>query len=117
MLIFLTVSPITFVIYSVRHNDLYTWGESSIKELLCNAQLGNLVQYGGFGDSAYKVLSDSHVYFRTNDTVLNLYYEAMSSCRECVEWNYGQLKMLFKIFKADLQIQRMKLSDMISVAF
>jgi hypothetical protein len=29
---------------SARHNDLYTWGESNINELLSNAQLGNLVQ-------------------------------------------------------------------------
>ena len=63
------------------------------------------------------MLSDSHVYFRAYDTLHNLYYEAMSSCRESVEWNYGQLKMLFKIFKSDLQIKCMKLMDMITVAF
>jgi hypothetical protein len=83
---------------SIRHNDIETYNMSDINGKLAAVQMNNNYQYKIYGDSAYQYLLDSHIACRYDNATgievrLNL---AMSACRECIEWNYGHVNLLFK---------------------
>jgi hypothetical protein len=61
---------------SLRHNDLQCWRDSNI-----------------YGDSAYAVLVDSHIAYRFDIAggALAITNKCMSSCREIIEWDYGDI--------------------------
>lgn len=42
----------------------------------------------------------------------------MSSCRECIEWNYGGVQQIFSFFHdfKNLKIRQMRVADMYRVA-
>jgi len=71
---------------SVRHNDLYTLVNSEIEEKLENLQINMPFQYKMYGDSAYY---DSRCLVTGGG-------RGMSSVRECIEWDYQDLKTQWK---------------------
>jgi hypothetical protein len=106
---------------SLRHNDLYTYGLSDINNIIANSQAGNALQYRIYGDSAYAVLIESHMsYAMPNahgaDAFTNV---CLSSCRETIEWNYGDLARLWKIvdWHHGLKLRLNNVHDIVNVAF
>jgi len=85
---------------SLRHNDITTWHKSKMNDIMVNCQLGRHKQYFIFGDSAYKVLSDSHIAFAfgadNNNAAATFRNSRVNSCRESVEWDYKDIKTTFK---------------------
>ena len=104
-MIFHTWGPV-----SVRHNDLYTLGHSHIIDLISNLQIGWAKQYLIYGDSAYP--RGTHLASRHEGDDLTerekLENKCLSSCRECIEWNYGNCNAMWKMmkFKHALQLRR-----------
>jgi nuclease HARBI1 len=83
--------------FSCRRNDLYTLRVSKLNEKLKDLQRGNLIQCKVYGDSAYALLNLSHVRARPSAPYNTVQHtNAMSSLRECIEWNYSDLKQTWK---------------------
>ena len=104
--------------FSVRHNDLYSFRHSNINTLIAGMQADELLQFRIYGDSAYTILSYSHVRARHNyerNTPREiLENKAMSSCRETIEWDYGDIGRYFPLldFKEGLKMRRMPIGAM-----
>jgi len=98
---------------SVRHNDMYSLRHSGINDLTAQQQLHNALQYFIYGDSAYMTLDTSHIRARHNyaiNTVREtLENKSMSSCREQIEWDYGEMGRFFPFITMD---NVLKLSSM-----
>ena len=103
---------------SVRHNDMFTLRHSNINHLIAQAQLGNLLQYNIYGDSAYCALGKSHLRARHNYAVNtirdNSENKALSSCREIIEWDYGNVGTMFPLvdYKTVLKLVNMPVKHM-----
>jgi hypothetical protein len=84
---------------SIRRNDLTTANWSRINDLWAAMQQGEEYQYTIYGDSAYIVLGYSHIKARhTSDPMpprLVLENKCLSSCRETIEWDYGNVDTLW----------------------
>lgn len=100
---------------SVRHNDLWTLGSSDINDMIARLQSGRAKQYVIYGDSAYSW--DTHLrsrydYGNRNTPRMVLENKCMSSCRECIEWDYGNVGNMWKFvdFKKGLKLRRMPVS-------
>lgn len=80
---------------SVRHNDLFMLDESRINQLLAELQTGENLQFKVYGDSAYIVVNETHIRARHYGDNLSprqiLENRALSSCREIIEWDYGDV--------------------------
>jgi hypothetical protein len=95
---------------SLRHNDLYTYEYSKINEIIGLLQLGDELQYKIYGDSAYftdTYLRVRHSYDNLTDRE-KLENKALSSCREIIEWDYGDLSTMWSYldYKKGLQIRK-----------
>jgi hypothetical protein len=105
---------------SLRHNDLFTFYESGINAKIAAVQQNFPLQFKIYGDSAYAPLWDSHIMarFENPDNLEVLHNKNMSSCRECIEWDYGDLRRYFKIldFRHGLKIRQMDVADIYLVA-
>ena len=81
---------------SCRHNDLYALSKSELNNKLQQLQIGNAIQYKIYGDAAYMHLSLSHIEARHNNIDNTqrekLENKVMASCRQTIEFNYGDLK-------------------------
>jgi nuclease HARBI1 len=108
--------------YSCRRNDLFTLRDSNLNQKLSDLQRNEIVQYKVYGDSAYIVLSESHIRARhhnVNNTEREiLENKVMSSCRQSIEWNYNDLKQSWKFLntKHCLKLMRMNISSYIITA-
>lgn len=100
----------------MRHNDLYTYGKSEINEKIANIQRLDPFQYKSYGDSAYSW--DTHLRGRHDNepnsdrqTCENI---AMSSCRETIEWNYGDIGRYFPLldFHYRLKLRKQPVGSM-----
>jgi hypothetical protein len=109
---------------SIRHNDLWTLHESDIHNLWVTAQLGRPLQFYIYGDGIYPWLS--HLFSRYKaaagdalDPLEVLENKCFSTCRETVEWEYRDLKILFKLVECKnlLRIRQSNVVDMVLVAF
>jgi hypothetical protein len=89
---------------SCRHNDLWTLRESRLADLLEELQQDEALKYCTYGDSAYVVirrlclLARHTVYAGDTPQVRArkvLENACMSSCREVIEWDYGDLGTYF----------------------
>ncbi len=102
---------------SVRHNDLYTLFYSEVNDKLAALQAGEELQYVVYGDSAYIVVIDTHIKARHFDEPNSdrqvLENRTLSSCRECIEWDYGDVSTMWAMtdFKKMLKIRKMPVSD------
>jgi hypothetical protein len=103
---------------SVRHNDIWMLNHSNLNDIVAAAQAGQQVQYNIYGDSAYMNLDKSHLRARHNyeeltdrETAEN---RVMSSARETIEWNYGDMGRYFPLvdWKYVLKIRQMPVADM-----
>ena len=98
--------------------DMFTLRHSNINHLIAQAQLGNLLQYNIYGDSAYCALGKSHLRARHNYAVNtireNLENKALSSCREIIEWDYGNVGTMFPLvdYKTVLKLVNMPVKHM-----
>jgi len=103
--------------FSVRHNDNWSLTNSNLNEILRVAQLGNRMQYNIYGDSAYMHLDLSHIRARHNYDRLTerekLENRVMSSCREIIEWDYGDIGRYFPLvdWRHVLKIRQMPVGD------
>lgn len=105
---------------SMRHNDIYTYYKSDINNKIANVQLGNQLQFKIYGDSAYVVLNESHLTHRYEEPsgAQVLTNECMSSCRQCIEWHYGDTSRLWKMidYAHGLKIRQMNVVQMVNAA-
>jgi hypothetical protein len=79
---------------SGRHNDQESLEFSRLNEILVDMQLGQLLQWKIYGDSAYIHVPDSHILCRhTNEpnTARQVAENKAMSCREIIEWDYGDV--------------------------
>lgn len=108
--------------FSVRHNDLYSLDHSNINQLIANLQLGDIIQYIIYGDSAYAVAMYSHIAARydedPNTERQNLENRCLSSCREVIEWDYGDVGKYwaFVDYKKTLKLRQMMIGRVYFVA-
>jgi hypothetical protein len=81
--------------FSVRHNKLWALRHSELNQKISTCQNENDMQYSTYGDSAYVNLSLSHVWARHKYNPCtereNLKIRVLSSFRECIEWDYGDV--------------------------
>jgi hypothetical protein len=85
---------------SVRHNDLYSLYKSDINSIISDAQRDQQFQYVVYGDSAYIVVELTHIRARHDGDNLPpelvSQNKALSSCREVIEWDYGNIGTMWK---------------------
>ena len=80
------------------------------------------MQYKIYGDSAYIVLDTAHIRarhsFHENTQREILENKVLASCRETIEWNYGDIGEEWPLlnYKKLLILRRMPVSDMFLVA-
>jgi hypothetical protein len=104
--------------FAVRHNDLFSLRHSDINDKIARAQILELVQYYIYGDSAYATLDNSHIRARHNHEHLTvrekLENRALSSVREIIEWDYGEVGNFFPLvsYKKVLQMVNMPVKQM-----
>ena len=102
---------------SGRHNDQESLEFSRLNEILVDMQLGQLLQWKIYGDSAYIHVPDSHILCRhTNEpnTARQVAEnKAMSSCREIIEWDYGDVKRCWNLvdYKKVLKMRQMRVNE------
>jgi hypothetical protein len=98
---------------SIRHPDIISLRESHINDLLQGLQLGEDVQYVIYGDSAYIYVPDSHVLARHNNDpntpIEIMENRVLSSCREIIEWDYGDVGTQWALvdYKKVLKMRKM----------
>jgi hypothetical protein len=103
---------------SIRRNDLTTANWSRINDLWVALQQGEEYQYTIYGDSAYIVLGYSHIKARhTVDPMpprLVLENKCLSSCRETIEWDYGNIGTMWATlqYKKLLKMRSMPVGNM-----
>ena len=105
---------------SLRHCDLWTLRESDINALFATLQEGDLYQFVMYGDSIYPFLShlrSRHVGDNLSDR-LTLENRMMSSCRETIEWDYGNVGYMWKLvdYKHALKIRQMPVGKLYFMA-
>lgn len=102
---------------SVRHNDLVSLHESRINDLLVELQLGQEFQWVIYGDSAYIHVPDSHILARHHNEInterQTLENQTLSACRECIEWDYGDVGVMWSMvdYKKMLKMQLMPVKN------
>lgn len=101
---------------SIRRCDLFTLSASDINELIANLQVGDLYQFVMYGDSIYPW--DTHLRARHVGDNLTarqiLENRMMSSCRETIEWDYGNVGYMWKLldYKHGLKIRTMPIGKL-----
>jgi len=111
-----------FCVGSLRRNDLESLEESRVNEKLQNLQLGQELQWVVCGDSAYVFVSDSHILARHNNAHNTpreiLENRALSSCRETIEWDYGNVGTMWSYvdYKKILKLRQMPVKKTYFVA-
>jgi hypothetical protein len=107
---------------SIRHPDCTSLEESHINDLMMNLQVGDEMQYAIYGDSAYIFVPDSHVLARHNNNPNSPQHIAenriLSSCRETIEWDYGDVGTMWALvdYKKVLKMRKMPVRDMYMTA-
>lgn len=102
---------------SVRHNDLVSLHDSNINNRLVQLQLGEDLQWVIYGDSAYIHVPDSHILARHHNELntdrQTLENQSLSSCRECIEWDYGDVGAMWSMvdYKKVLKMQLMPVKN------
>ena len=92
---------------SIRRNDNFTLHRSAILPSLQQLQSNEELKYILFGDSAY---SDT-------DFLVTDGGRGMASCRECIEWEYKDLKTMWKYldYKHALQMRKQPIAKIFFV--
>jgi hypothetical protein len=107
---------------SIRHNDITSFHDSLINDLLQQCQAGEAISYCTYEDSAYIVVIDTNVLARhfveplsVRDVLEN---RVLSSCREVIEWDYGDVGTMWALvdYKKILRLRKMPVGDMYLVA-
>jgi hypothetical protein len=103
--------------FSCRDNDITTLNSSAILlKLQVLLEMNQLHFYRIYGDSAYIVIDEGPLSARHQNPNPRQVLEnkAMSSCREVIEWDYGDIGRYFKLldYKHVLQIRKMPVARM-----
>jgi len=107
---------------SIRHPDVTSLDDSHLNDKLVNLQLGEHMQYAVYGDSAYIVVPDSHILARHNSHPNTpqqiIENRVLSSCRECIEWDYGNVGTMWALvdYEKVLKMRMMPVRDMYMAA-
>jgi len=107
---------------SLRHSDIYTWHASRLSMKMAALLLRHSYpNYRIYGDSAYTVISDECIAYHVDnstDRTQGPKNKAMNSCRESIEWNYGDVKGLFKMvdYPKALRLRQMPVGNMCLLA-
>jgi hypothetical protein len=90
---------------STRRNDLDPLRKSGVNDKFAALQVGIPQQYVMYGDGIYP--QKSHLRSRHNVPTgpLRVQDVAMASCRESIEWHYGQADSLFKYMTNPRRLQ------------
>ena len=102
---------------SVRHNDLTSLRDSDINQKIVDMQINQPFQWVIYGDSAYVHVPDSHILARhhneNNTDRQNLENKCLSACRECIEWDYGDVGKMWSMvdYKKVLKMQLMPVKN------
>ncbi len=102
---------------SVRHNDLFTLYHSDIDAKLRQLQVNQRQKFSIYGDSAYILYDVDYVKarhnFQNNTPRQILENRVLSSCRQTIEWDYGNLATMWSYldFKKVLRMRRMKIAN------
>ena len=94
---------------SVRHNDLWTLDKSRFITKFRNMQIDEDFKYSVYGDSAFhwnEFLKCRHDAPQLTQQQI-LENKGMSSCRESIEWDYGNLKRYWS-YMGNKNVLRMK---------
>jgi len=98
---------------SLRHNDMYTLHHSHINDLLTALQANDVLKFAIYGDSAYCITLYDLILARHDNPVNTprevLENRSMSSCREVIEWDYGDVGKYWAYvdYKKILQLRKM----------
>jgi len=105
--------------FSARDNDLTTLHLSHVLEKLeAILNVCSIPTYRIYGDSAYIVIDEGPLSARHQNATANsresLENRAMSSCRETIEWDYGDIGRYFKLldYRHVLKICKMPIAKM-----
>jgi hypothetical protein len=116
---------------SMKRNDLYCLSTSGLDDQIFSIQEDFFYDEGIFfkiyGDSAYCVSGYScilarhdieHISDRDTKDRCKLENRVLSSCRQAIEWDYGELYKLFPLvhYKSALKMRKMNVSKMFVVA-
>lgn len=107
---------------SGRHNDQESLEFSRLNEILVDMQQGEALQWMIYGDSAYINVPDTHILCRhsrePNTPRQVAENKAMSSCRELIEWDYGDVGRYWNLvdYKKVLKMRKMRVDKMYLVA-
>ena len=99
---------------SVRHKDLTSLHESKVNDLLVEMQIGGQHQWVIYGDSECMHVADSHILARHNNEINTerecLENRCLSACRECIEWDYDDVGVMWAMVdcRKKLKIQKMR---------
>ena len=102
---------------SVRHNDLTSLRDSDVNQKIVDMQINEPLQWVVYGDSAYVHVPDSHILARHHNEVnterQNQENRCLSACRECIEWDYGDVGKMWSMvdYKKVLKMQLMPVKD------
>jgi hypothetical protein len=102
---------------SVHHNDLWMLNNSNLNDIIAATHVGMRVQHCIYGDSAYANLDKSHLRARHNYEVLTdrekIENRVMSTLRETIEWDYGDVARYFPFVKMKqvLKMRKMPVAD------
>lgn len=103
---------------SVRHNDLYTLYKSDIDTKLSNLMHDFDNKYCVYGDSAYAIFLLQCIRSRHGNVINNprliLENKALSSARQVIEWDYGDVSKFWSMiaFNKVLKMRRMPVAHM-----
>jgi hypothetical protein len=103
---------------SMRHNDLFTYRYSRINEIIARLQEDEQLQFVIYGDSAYIVVNKSHIRARHSNLFVGARYvlenRVLSTCREVIEWNYGDVGRMWALvdYKKVLKLNKMPVAKM-----
>ncbi len=103
---------------SVRHNDLFSLDESNISDELQKLMEFDELKFCVYGDSAYIVGNYPYIKARHDNEINNpreiLENRSMSSCRECIEWDYGNVGTMWPLvdYSKVLKIRKMPVAKM-----
>ena len=101
---------------SVRRNDLFSLSKSKLNDQL--AERGKEFEFVAYVDLAYILLYLSHIRARHNYEYNSPRHivenKTLSSCRECIEWDYSDVGRMWGIvdYKYALKIRRIPVAAM-----
>jgi hypothetical protein len=107
--------------FSCRRNDVFLLRESNMNNRLIDltADLPPEEHYMCYGDSAYPIMA--RITSAADDELFGYISGGMNSCRESIEWNYRDIKIMWRITSSKYELHLLEgfrtVDNMIDLAF